>query len=136
MKHHRTDVGGWMTRALLGAALVLAIYSGTGRAASITGIGTGDIDLTQIAGVDPQLNSASLAKWRTGIPNTIITSGITNLSLAYLASGANLPFPDRTIAGDNSVNDQGDLWTDNAVMVDFVKGNAPDKAILIYTNNQ
>lgn len=134
--NHRSDHGGLGTRALARAALVLALLGPPARAGTIEGIDTGAIDLTQIASVDPVLNSAKLVKWRSGIPNTILTSGITNLSLAYLGSGTNLPFPDRAIVGDNSANDQGDLWTDNAIEVDYVKGNAADKAILIYTDNQ
>jgi hypothetical protein len=117
--------------------LVMCILLSSATAlAQPVAIPTGDVDLTLMATANPTLNSVRLVKWRTGQPNMIQTTGISDLSVAYLTVGSTLAFPSRSTVGDNSANDQGSLWTDNALEVDFQKGNQLNQAILIFTDNQ
>lgn len=122
-------------RRVLGIQTALWLFGVLSFGHAVT-IPTGDVDLTVIAQSQASLDSVRLVKWRTGTPNHIETSGITNLTFAYLAPGGTVAFPTRESVGDNSANDQGDLWSDNALEVNFHKGTRLDQAILIYTANQ
>jgi hypothetical protein len=92
-------------------------------------------DLTILSPVSTTLNDAYLVKWRGGDA----TSAVGNISFQYVTLAGNsnsAPYPNRGVIQDNSTNNQGDLWSDNAIRVDFQKGNLPNDAIVIYTDNQ
>ncbi len=98
-------------------------------------IPTGPVDFGGIAVSAPSLNSApKLVKWRTGTANAAPIDA-TQMSFAYLTSGSNLPIPSRANPKDNSANDQGNIWSDNAISVDYKKGNQTNAGIIMYTNN-
>jgi len=124
-----------ITRLML-AALILQIA--TRPAQAVLGpiaIPTGDVDLSILAPVSADITAAGLTKWRNGVANTPPTPVVPpKLTFAYI-TGSNLALPTRAVCGDNSCNDQGDLWSDNAIQLDFKKPNSIGSAILIYTNN-
>jgi len=103
--------------------------------AQAVSIPTGDFDLTGLSTTAPTLQSAKLIKWRTGQAHTLQTTGVSDLSFAYFSSTGILAYPNRTSVGDNSSNDESDMWSEEALQVDYVKGNQLNQAILIYTNN-
>lgn len=120
---------------LLACALVLMGGPGGIVLAQPVTIPLGDIDLTQMATSAPAITSAQLVKWRTGQPNAVPVAA-SDLSVAYLGTTGAVGFPSRTSVKDNSANNQGSLWTDDAIAVDYQKGNQLNQAILIYTDNQ
>lgn len=118
---------------LMLAALILQVGTGSSQAVPIA-IPTGDIDLTVLASISAQLNNARLMRWRTGVANQAPQPAAL-MTFAYLGTGVNLALPTRANPADNSANNQGDLWSDNAIEVDYRKGNSLSTAILIYTSN-
>src|SRR5690349_15492133 len=117
----RTKLKERIARLLL-AALILSIGRESTYAAALA-IDTGDVDLTILVDVSPVLNSANMVKWRTGVANQtpqLVTP--PQLTFDYIsktkAAGKRLAIPSRANCGDNSCNDQGDLWSDNAIAVD------------------
>lgn len=121
-----------MARLML-AAFIFHIGTGSAQAVPIA-VPTGDINLTVLAAISAQLNSAVLVKWRTGVANQI-PQPAAGMTFQYLQTGTGLGLPSKTNIVDNSANNQGDLWSDNAVKVDYVKGNTLASSILIYTDN-
>lgn len=76
-----------------------------------------------------------LVKWRGADP----TQPVANITFQYFpigGSGNTTPYPDRSVIRDGTANDQRALWSDNAIQIDFVKGNLANSAILIYTDNK
>jgi hypothetical protein len=92
-------------------------------------------DLTGLTSVSMSLDIANtyLVKWRGANP----TQQVVNMTFEYFAGTSNTtPYPNHGSVLDNAANNQGDLWSDNAIQVSFAKGNLPNSAILIYTNNK
>lgn len=93
------------------------------------------IDLTILSPVSTDLTDAYLVKWRGGDA----ASPVGNISFQYVTDAGNTnsaPYPNRGVIQDNSANNQGNLWSDNAIRVTFQRGNQPNDAIVIYTDNQ
>jgi len=135
MKRHKEKVKKGIARLML-AAFILQMGAGTSQAAPIQ-IPTGDIDLTILATILAGITNAQLVTWRTGTPNQPPQTGATKLTMEYMKLvGANgLVTPTRALSKDNSCNNQGDCWFDNAIQLDFKKGNSLSTAILIYSSN-
>lgn len=101
-----------------------------------------DIDLTNVlVKKSAQVDAANtfLVNWRSGP----ITNPVTTMSFAAL-TGTNRSYPSRATVQDHTANNQGDLWSDNAIQ--FV-GTNPNQlsvpgqnpavqAVLIYTDNE
>jgi hypothetical protein len=112
---------------------VLLLGVGSTQAAPST-FPTGNVDFGPLAATAASVTSASLVKWRTGTAGQSPTAA-TSLTFQYLQSGTNLTVPNRTSVKDNSANNQGFLWSDNAIQVSYVKPNNTASAILIHTSN-
>ncbi len=84
----------------------------------------------------------TLIKWRNkGIPATSWTGAtppvVSSMTFQYL-TGTSLLTPTRSIVKDNTANNEGDLWADEAIDMSYTKANSigtGTQAILIYTNN-
>lgn len=119
-----------LSRLLL-AALLLQIGFGEAQAIPIE---TGDVDLTRLVAFPPALDGARLMKWRTGAPNQP-PQPASQMTFEHFLRGGTIPYPDRGVILDYSANNQGDLWSDNAIEVQYRPGNTDTAAIIIYTKN-
>jgi hypothetical protein len=87
-------------------------------------------------GETPSINGAALVNWRTNSRTFAFESNyVSQITFSYLGAGAGIP--SRSGPLDNSANNQGDVWSDDALRLDFSfpAPQDPDWAILIYTNN-
>lgn len=117
----------------LAAVFILQMGTGTSFGAPIQ-IPTGNINFGNLAAQSAVLSTADLVKWRTGTANTIQETGVTAMSFAYLASPGAAPIS-RTSPADNTANNQGDMWSDNAIKISYTRPNNAASAVVIYTNN-
>lgn len=116
--------------------LVVGAFTGPLTAADRHDI-SASADVTVIQAVSPSINSASLYQWRQpqSPANTLPIPSPTGMTFEYFQNGINLPYPTGSNPGDHTANAQGDLWSNNAIRLDYQPGNTPNDALLIYTFN-
>jgi hypothetical protein len=130
----RLVIAALISQLSVGAVMAVAPDPGPGA----IGIPTEPIDLRVLAPRSAVINSATLVTWRTGNPiaPTAEFPTASRLEFQYFAGRTNVAPPTRATVLDRTANDQGDLWSNNAIRLAYQKPNDIGLGILIYTDNE
>ena len=104
-------------------------------ALAVSSIPTGNVDLTGLASTAPTLGVVDLVKWRQPGTANAAPVVVSAMTFDYFKGRTGVALPKRSNVADATANDNSAIWSDNALRVNFTRGNAPNYAILVYTAN-